>query len=78
VPKSPDAPLGTSQYVVVVLRLLLDEQGTLIHGEVLDSSGVTCRRFIGWGELTLAAWEQVIAQVLASKPDDPNSELSQD
>jgi hypothetical protein len=78
VPKSPDAPLGISRNVVVVLRLLLDEQGALIHGEVVDASGVTCRRFTAWGELAPSAWEQVIAQILARTRDDPDSGLTQD
>jgi len=44
--------------VTVVLRLILDRQGLLVHGEIIDSSNRLRARFAGWDRLvpTLRAW----------------------
>lgn len=37
--------LGNKRYLIVVLRLLVSEQGELRHGELVDASGLTIGTF---------------------------------
>ena len=50
--------LADRRYVSVVLRLVLDEHGLLIHGEVVGDATTRPARFSGWPGLTraLQAW----------------------
>ena len=50
--------LADRRYVSVVLRLVLDQHGQLIHGEVVGDSTTRPTRFRGWRGLTraLQAW----------------------
>jgi len=46
--------LSDRRYVTVVLRLLLDKRGRLIHGELVDTAGALQERFVGWRGLLRA------------------------
>ena len=46
--------LAEKRYVTVILRLLIDRRGRLIHGEVADLEGKTQSRFSQWRELSWA------------------------
>jgi hypothetical protein len=39
--------------VTVIVRLVLDRDGELLHGEIVDSSYVVRGRFSNWADLTL-------------------------
>lgn len=43
-----ESDLGEKSYLTVVLRLLLDEDGALVHGEVADLQGTPRERFADW------------------------------
>ena len=43
-----EGDLGGKLYLTVVVRLLVDEHGKLIHGEVADLQGTSKQRFAGW------------------------------
>ena len=43
--------LAASEYVTVVLRLLIDRQGNLLRGELADMNGVTIVRFADYPDL---------------------------
>jgi len=55
---SDEAPLAKSTYVALVLRLLLDEQGRLIRGELVEDNKAGLWKFVGWTGLIngLQAW----------------------
>ena len=58
-PQSPaENHLVDRRYVSVVLRLVLDEHGQMIHGEVVGDADTRPARFSGWRGLTRAmqAW----------------------
>ncbi len=42
----------------IVLRLVLDKRGFIVHGELIDLEGKPISRFVGWRGLTreLRAW----------------------
>jgi hypothetical protein len=50
--------LADRRYVSVVLRLVLDRHGQMIHGEVVGDANTRPARFSGWRGLTraLQAW----------------------
>ena len=50
--------LADRRYVSVVLRLVLDAHGQMIHGEVVGDATMRPARFSGWRGLTraLQAW----------------------
>ncbi len=52
--RSPGEDLSDDQYVTLILRLLVDPEGRLVHGEVLDAAGRPCRRFRVWSGLARA------------------------
>jgi hypothetical protein len=56
-PRSRDE-LGHRRLVTVVLRLVLDRDGLVVHGEILDNSSRPSGRFAGWDRLVpaLQAW----------------------
>ncbi len=43
-----DGDLGGKLYLTVVVRLLVDEHGRLIHGEVADLQETSKQRFADW------------------------------
>lgn len=43
-----EGDLGGKSYLTVVVRLLADEHGRLIHGEVADLQGTSQQRFADW------------------------------
>jgi len=58
-PQSPaENHLADRRYVSVVLRLVLDQHGQMIHGEVVGDATTRPTRFSGWRGLTRAvqAW----------------------
>ena len=58
-PQSPaENHLADRRYVSVVLRLVLDQHGQMIHGEVVGDVNTRPDRFSGWHGLTpaLQAW----------------------
>jgi hypothetical protein len=56
-PQSRDE-LGRRRLVTVVLRLVLDRDGLVVRGEILDNSSRPSGRFAGWDRLVpaLRAW----------------------
>lgn len=46
--------LADRRYVSVVVRLVLDQHGKMIHGEVVGDPNVRPARFSGWRGLTRA------------------------
>lgn len=40
--------LERKRYLTMVLRLLLDQRGTLVHGEVVGLDGRIHQRFVDW------------------------------
>ena len=52
-----DEEMGDKQLRTVILRLVLDRWGTLLHGEVVDVAGDVKGR--------ITAWDQVVAAIKA-------------
>jgi hypothetical protein len=52
-----DEELGDKQLRTVILRLVLDRWGTLLHGEVVDVDGSVTGRF--------TRWDQIVASIKA-------------
>ncbi len=56
--------LSAKRYVIVLLRLMVDEGGQLVHGEIMDVQGRSLGYFAGWHRLrrtlqkALASWVQ--------------------
>lgn len=50
--------LGEKRYATLILRLVLDQQGRLMHGELVDVAGGFSNRFVAWRGLihALRAW----------------------
>jgi hypothetical protein len=50
--------LGEKRYATLILRLVLDQQGRLMHGELVDVVSGFSNRFVGWRGLirTVRAW----------------------
>jgi hypothetical protein len=46
--------LADRRYVSVVLRLVLDQHGQMIHGELVGDANTPPARFSGWRGLTRA------------------------
>jgi len=55
-----DEEMGDKQLRTVILRLVLDRWGTLIHGEVADVEGQVKSRVTRWDEV-LAAIKACVA-----------------
>jgi hypothetical protein len=47
----PDEEMGDKQLRTVILRLVLDRWGTLLHGEVADVEGRVKSRVSGWDDV---------------------------
>jgi hypothetical protein len=52
-----DEEMGDKQLCTVILRLVLDRWGTLLHGEVVDVDGQVRGR--------ITRWDQVLASIKA-------------
>ncbi len=61
-----------SRHVTVILRLVIDQQGRVVNGEVVDVEAKLLGRFAGWVGLTyeLRAWLDTQAS------DAPSDKLS--
>jgi hypothetical protein len=57
-PGGASGELDEKRYVTAILRLLMNRQGELLHGEVADVEGRPCKRFVDWQGLMPAvrAW----------------------
>lgn len=54
--------LANRRYISVVLRLVLDQHGHMIHGEVIGDANMRPARFSGWRGLTHALQDWLINQ----------------
>ena len=54
--------MGDKQLRTVILRLVLDKWGTLLHGEVADVDGQVSGRVTGWDDV-LASIKACVAGV---------------
>lgn len=57
-----DDEMGDKQLRTVILRLVLDKWGTLLHGEVADVDGQVSSRVTGWDDV-LASIKACVAGV---------------
>jgi hypothetical protein len=57
-PPSSGNRLAEKRYLTVILRLVVDKRGRLVHGEVVDLQARLQGRFAGWRGLThtVRAW----------------------
>ncbi|MFL5802979.1 MAG: hypothetical protein ACJ8CR_14730 [Roseiflexaceae bacterium] len=62
--------LAEKHYVTVVVRLVLDEHGRLIHGELIDVASVIGVRFSGWRGLIRAVRSWLAQQSSKETSDD--------
>jgi hypothetical protein len=71
----PTPPAGNNlagkRNATLILRLVLDQQGRLMHGELMDVAGGPPDRFVAWRGLirTVRAW--LTSQEQAEASDDP-------
>jgi hypothetical protein len=73
--------LALNRQVTVVLRLLIDRRGQLLHGELVDDDGKPWRRFAGWRELTGTIREWLARRTLETsslEPQDPDNNREAD
>ena len=54
--------LAERRNVTVILRLVLDQHGQLIHGELVDVADAPQERFIGWRGMIRAVRAWLIRQ----------------
>lgn len=56
--RSTGGKLADRRYVTVIVRLMVDARGRLVQGEIVDATGTSHGRFVGWRDLnrTLRAW----------------------
>lgn len=55
--------LADKRNVTLILRLVLDRDGKLMHGELVDVGGKVQTRFIRWRELTRTVRAWLVSQV---------------
>jgi hypothetical protein len=60
-PSSDQDELRSSRQVVVVVRLLVDAEWQLLHGELVDVDEVSRARFAGWQDVTPAI-QRIVAE----------------
>ena len=73
-PQSPaENDLANRHYVSVVLRLVVDQHGQLIQGELVGDVNTRPARFSGWRGLTraLQAWLTRQQDGAADEPETP-------
>lgn len=63
--------LAGKRNATLILRLVLDQRGRLMHGELLDVAGGLPDRFVAWRGLlrTVRAW--LTSQEQTETSDDP-------
>jgi len=61
--------LVEKRYATLILRLLLDRQGALIHGELVDVGGGLPARFVGWRGL-IGAVRTWLKNQVAGTPEE--------
>lgn len=63
--------MSDTHNVVVILRLVLNARGELMHGEIVDAEGKSQGRFMKWGGLTrtVRAW---LESQETQRPEDHN------
>jgi hypothetical protein len=68
----PGEQLSSKRYVTMPIRLLVDDAGGLIQGEIVDDRGRPLCRFVGWQGLNHAIrtslTKQAGEQVLSRRP----------
>lgn len=64
--------LADKRYITVVLRMVVDERGRLLHGELIDVEGVQQQRFKGWRGLAQAMRIWLTGQGQDTMTDDPS------
>jgi hypothetical protein len=62
-------PLAGRRVVAVVLRVVLDTHGLVLHGEVVDTATRTTERFAGWEGL-VATVRRCLGRSAAVKPPE--------
>ena len=73
-PQSPaENHLADRRYVSVVLRMVLDQHGELIHGELVGDVNTRPTRFSGWRGLTRALQIWLTRQEQDSTADEPET-----
>jgi hypothetical protein len=73
-PQSPaENHLADRRYVSVVLRLVLDQHGQMIHGEVVGDATTRPARFSGWRGLTRALQTWLIRPEQDGAADEPEA-----
>ena len=60
---SEESNLADRRYVTVVLRVVLDRQSKIAHGELVDVEGNLVSRFVGWRGMTRGIRDWVAHQV---------------
>jgi hypothetical protein len=74
VPQPPaENHLTDRHYVSVVLRLVLDQQGQMIHGELVGDANARPTRFSGWRGLTRALQSWLRRQEQDGVTDEPEA-----
>ena len=61
--------LSEKRHVTVILRLVLDAQGRLEYGEIVEAEGMLWRRFVGWRGLTRTLRDWLARQEHAGVPE---------
>jgi hypothetical protein len=64
--------LSNKAYITVILRVLIDKQGRLVHGEVIDQQGHLRSRFSSWQWLGTA-----VRSALQALVDETGADSSQ-
>jgi hypothetical protein len=67
---TPPNSLEEKLYVTAILRLLLDNRGEIVHGEVADVQGRPSKRFVDWEGLVPAVRAWLASLVLGNSKSD--------
>jgi hypothetical protein len=71
VPTPPEGnKLADKQYATLILRLVLDRQGRLLYGELVDVAGGPPQRFAGWRGLIRAVQVWLTSQTEAGASEE--------
>jgi hypothetical protein len=64
-------PLADRRVVALVLRVVIDGQGRVLHGEVVEATANRTQRFAGWAGLIAAVREALSRSASAAQPEGP-------
>jgi hypothetical protein len=64
-PPASDEALADKHYITLILRLILDQGGQLVQGELVDTSDTVPERFIGVAGLNQAVGDWLTGHELA-------------